>query len=111
MTAALRASFRTFFSEKEEHEENCKKILGILLDVIRQLTQEMHFYEANSDEVGIFLDSSSFTDVSLHGSETLHLNSLFASGVRFNDEIHAVGKSGSSGFADHLPDPTVDRRA
>lgn len=53
MIAALRASFRTFFSEKEEHE-NSKKILGILLDTIRQLTHEINFQETNSDEVGIF---------------------------------------------------------
>ncbi|RLU26295.1 hypothetical protein DMN91_000089 [Ooceraea biroi] len=51
VTAALRASFRTFFNEKEEHEENSKKILSILLDVIRQLTQEINFYETDGDEV------------------------------------------------------------
>ncbi|XP_011882378.1 PREDICTED: Fanconi anemia group I protein isoform X2 [Vollenhovia emeryi] len=51
MTAALRASFRTFFGEKEEHEENSKKILGILLDIIYQLTQEINFYETNGVEV------------------------------------------------------------
>lgn len=51
MIAALRASFRTFFSEKEEHEENSKKILGILLDTIRQLTQEINFHETNGDEI------------------------------------------------------------
>ncbi|CAL1679736.1 unnamed protein product [Lasius platythorax] len=50
MIAALRASFRTFFSEKEEHE-NSKKILGILLDTIRQLTHEINFQETNSDEI------------------------------------------------------------
>lgn len=51
VTAALRASFRTFFSEKEEHEENSKQILCILLDIIYQLTQEINFYETNGDEV------------------------------------------------------------
>ncbi|XP_071633870.1 Fanconi anemia group I protein isoform X1 [Temnothorax longispinosus] len=51
MTAALRASFRTFFSEKEEHEENSKQILSILLDVIYQLTREINFYETNGTEV------------------------------------------------------------
>lgn len=55
MIAALRASFRTFFSEKEEHEENSKQILGILLDIIYQLTREINFYETNGDEVSIFL--------------------------------------------------------
>lgn len=51
MIAALKASFRTFFSEKEEHQENSKKILGILLDTIRQLTQEINFHETNGDEI------------------------------------------------------------
>jgi len=54
MTGALRASFRTFFSKKEEHEENSKQILCILLDIIYQLTQEINFYEINGDEVSIF---------------------------------------------------------
>ncbi|XP_036145444.1 Fanconi anemia group I protein isoform X3 [Monomorium pharaonis] len=51
MTAALRTSFRTFFSEKEEHEENSKQILSLLLDIIYQLTQEINFYETNGDEI------------------------------------------------------------
>lgn len=54
MTSALRVSFRTFFSEKEEYEENSKQILCILLDIIYQLTQEINFYEINGDEVSIF---------------------------------------------------------
>lgn len=54
MTAAVRASFRTFFSEKEEHEENSKRILCTLLDIIYQLTQEINFYAINGDEVSIF---------------------------------------------------------
>jgi len=56
MIATLRASFLTFFSEKEEYEENSKKILGILLDIIRQLTQEINFYETNGDNVSVFYD-------------------------------------------------------
>jgi len=60
MTAALRASFRTFFSEKEEHEENSKQILSILLDIIYQLTQEINFYETNGNEVSIFLSEINF---------------------------------------------------
>jgi len=60
MTAALRASFRTFFSEKEEHEENSKQILSILLDIIYQLTQEINFYETNGNEVSIFLSVINF---------------------------------------------------
>lgn len=54
MIAALKTSFWTFFSEKEEHEENSKKILGILLDILNQLTQEINFHETNADEVSIF---------------------------------------------------------
>ncbi|XP_029669102.1 Fanconi anemia group I protein isoform X2 [Formica exsecta] len=61
MIAALRASFRTFFSEKEEHEENSKKILGILLDIIYQLTQEINFHETNADEV--FVSMMKFTQL------------------------------------------------
>ncbi|XP_018371290.1 PREDICTED: Fanconi anemia group I protein [Trachymyrmex cornetzi] len=51
ITAAVRTSFRTFFSEEEKHEENSKQILGILLDIIYQLTQQINFYETNGDEV------------------------------------------------------------
>lgn len=54
MTGTLRASFRTFFNKKEEHEENSKQILCILLDIMYQLTQEINFYETNGDEVSIF---------------------------------------------------------
>ncbi|KAL6423840.1 hypothetical protein ACFW04_010347 [Cataglyphis niger] len=61
MIAALRASFWTFFSEKEEHEENSKKILGILLDIINQLTQEINFHESNADEV--FVSMMKFTQL------------------------------------------------
>ncbi|KYQ49928.1 Fanconi anemia group I protein [Trachymyrmex zeteki] len=49
--ATVRTSFRTFFTEKEEHEENSKQILGILLDIIYQLMQQIHFYETNGDKV------------------------------------------------------------
>ncbi|XP_018402667.1 PREDICTED: Fanconi anemia group I protein [Cyphomyrmex costatus] len=49
--AAVCTSFRTFFSKKEEHEENSKQILSILLDIIYQLMQQINFYETNSDEV------------------------------------------------------------
>lgn len=54
MTAALRASFRTFFNKKEEHEENSKQILNILLDITYQLIKEINFYETNGGEVSIF---------------------------------------------------------
>lgn len=53
--ATLRASFRTFFSKKDEYKENSKKIFSILLDTIYQLTQEINFHETNADEVNIFL--------------------------------------------------------
>ncbi|XP_032678232.1 Fanconi anemia group I protein isoform X3 [Odontomachus brunneus] len=51
MISALRTSFRTFFGEKEEHEENSKKIFCTLLDIIRQLTQEINFYETHDDKI------------------------------------------------------------
>ena len=53
--AAVRTSFRTFFTEEEKHEENSKQILGILLDIIYQLTQQINFCQTNGDEVSIFL--------------------------------------------------------
>jgi len=54
--ATIRASFLTFFNEKEEHEENSKKILGMLLDIIYQLTQEINFHETNDDNVSVFYE-------------------------------------------------------
>lgn len=53
--ATLRASFRTFYSKKDEYEENSKKIFDILLDTMYQLTQEINFCETNADEVNNFL--------------------------------------------------------
>ncbi|XP_011647262.1 Fanconi anemia group I protein [Pogonomyrmex barbatus] len=49
--AILYTSFNEFFNEKEEHEENSKQILCILLDIIYQLTREINFYETNGDKV------------------------------------------------------------
>ncbi|EGI62534.1 Fanconi anemia group I protein-like protein [Acromyrmex echinatior] len=49
--AAVQMSFRTFFTEEEKHEENSKQILGILLDIIYQLTQQINFCQINADEV------------------------------------------------------------
>ncbi|XP_011143561.1 Fanconi anemia group I protein [Harpegnathos saltator] len=49
--STLKTSFRTLFSEKEEHEENSKKIFCTLLDIIRQLTQEINFYETHDDKI------------------------------------------------------------
>lgn len=53
MIATLRASFQTFFSKKDDHEENSKKIFGILLDTMYQLTQEINFHETSADKVNI----------------------------------------------------------
>ncbi|XP_072767209.1 Fanconi anemia group I protein [Anoplolepis gracilipes] len=78
MIAALRTSFRTFFSEKDEHEENSKKILGILLDTIHQLTQEINFHETNADEV--FDSMMKFTqleDMDPQASLTIFQNLLY----------------------------------
>ncbi|XP_014472315.1 PREDICTED: Fanconi anemia group I protein isoform X2 [Dinoponera quadriceps] len=49
--STVRTSFRTFFGEKEGYEENSKKILCTLLDIIRQLTQEINFYETHDDKI------------------------------------------------------------
>ncbi|GAB1869216.1 Fanconi anemia group I protein-like protein [Camponotus japonicus] len=51
MIATLRVSFQTFFSKRDEHEENSKKIFGILLDIMYKLTQEINFHEINADKV------------------------------------------------------------
>ncbi|KAL0110270.1 hypothetical protein PUN28_013728 [Cardiocondyla obscurior] len=72
ITAALRTSFRAFFDKKEEHEENSKQILCILLDIIYQLTQEINFYETNSDkELNSMMEFTQLEDMNCQASLTI----------------------------------------